>query len=141
MATSVIALLATVPAGTAKASPVTIALTLGTNLVDNIHWRVPPGPRGNLGWFLAMGGVRVLPTNAGSFLIADDESDDWAISDLPDSGAWQLVGYNTGAYDHTVYLDFHVTPVQLGTTDTGGDILAGFPVTEPDILTMWQELV
>lgn len=141
MASSVTALTATVPAGTAKASPVTISLAIGTNLVETIRWRVPPGPRGNLGWCLAMGGVQVLPDDSGSFVVADDESDDWPISGLPDSGAWQLIGYNTGAYNHTVYLYFFTTPVQVGTVSDGGDILAGFPVTEPDILTMWQELV
>lgn len=136
MATSVTALTATVPASTPKATPVTVPLTLGTLLVDEIRWRVPPGPRGNLGWYLAMGGVQVLPQNSGGWIVADDESDDWTISGLPDSGAWQLIGYNTGSYDHTVYLDFHTSPVQLSAVLTGYNG-PGFPLSEADIPTMW----
>jgi hypothetical protein len=136
MATSVFSFAATVPAGTAKASPTVINLAVGTNQIDLIHWRVPPGPRGNLGWFLSMGGVQVVPENVGNYIIADDESDDWAIGGLPDSGAWQLTGYNTGSFDHTVYLAFHVTPVSVATA-TGGDIMSGFPTSEADIPTMW----
>lgn len=137
MAISVTALSATVPAGTAKASPVTIGLAVGTAIVDKIRWRVPPGPRGHLGWSLSMGGVQVLPDDAGAFVVADDEYDDWEIVGLPDSGAWQLTGYNTGTNDHTVYLYFFTTPVQLSITTTG-DLLDGFPTSEADVLTMWQ---
>jgi hypothetical protein len=127
MATSVIALTGTVPAGTPKASPVTVQLTFGPAYVNKIRWRVPPGPRGNLGWALSMGGVQVMPQVAGEWVVADDEYDDWEIENLPDSGSWQLVGYNTGAYNHTVYLYFFTTPIQLASTTGSGDILAGFP--------------
>ena len=138
MATSVTALTATVPAGTPKGSPVTIGLAINPSVVNKIRWRVPPGPRGNLGWNLSMGGVQVLPDVSGEYVVADDEYDDWEIAGLPDSGAWQLTGYNTGAYDHTVYLYFFTTPIQLSVTyGGGGDLLAGFPTSESDIPTMW----
>lgn len=136
MATSVTALHATVPAGTAKSSPAVIPLTLGTLWVDKIRWRVPPGPRGNLGWYLSMGGVQVVPDDAGNFIVADDEYDDWEIENLPDSGAWQLTGYNTGTYDHTVYLYFFTTPIQSSGVLTGYSG-GGYPLSEADIPTMW----
>jgi hypothetical protein len=136
MATDVIALSATVPAGTVPPSPAVIQLPVGTNLIDKIRWRVPPGPRGNLSWYLAMGGVQVLPQAGGGPVIADNEYAEWAIENLPDSGAWQLVGFNTGIYDHTVYLDFYVTPVALADTTTF-DILAGFPDGDAGIPGMW----
>lgn len=137
MATSVISLSATVPAGTTAAAPVTVSLPVGANQIDMIRWRVPPGPRGHLGWFLAMGGVQVLPSVAGEYLIADDEEASWSITGLPDSGAWQLIGYNTGTYDHTVYLQFHVTPLQLVNTPQG-DITAGFPSSDAQLTSMWS---
>lgn len=136
MALSVDHFAATVPAGTLITSVAVINLPVGAGSIDKIRWRVPSGPRGNLGWFLSMGGARVLPDNAGGFIVADDEYDEWTISGLPDSGAWQLSGYNTGVYDHTVYLDFHFTPIGAVTTG-GGDFLTGFPVTDADIPGMW----
>lgn len=102
----------TVPAGTAKATPVTRSIAVGIATVERIRWRVPPGPRGNLGWYLAMGGVQVLPNGQGNYIIADDENDEWVLTDLPDEGEWQLVGYNTGTFDHAVYLSFVTTPLQ-----------------------------
>jgi hypothetical protein len=83
-----------------------------------------------------MGGVQVLPGVAGEWVVADDEADDWEIFNLPDSGAWQLTGYNTGSYDHTVYLYFFVTPIQSAVSLTG-DLLVGFPTSEADIPSMW----
>jgi hypothetical protein len=116
----------------------TVSLPVGTFVVNKIRWRVPPGPRGNLGWNLSMGGVQVLPDVAGEYVIADDEYDDWEIDGLPDSGAWQLTGYNTGSYNHTVYLYFFTTPIQLsGSPTLTGDLLSGFPTSEADIPTMW----
>jgi hypothetical protein len=136
MATSATYFQATVPAGTAANAPVTVQLALGTNVVNKIRWRVPPGPRGHLGWALFMGGVQVVPDDAGAFIVADDEYDDWVLAGLPDSGAWSLVGYNTGTNDHTVYLGFFTTPVQLQATLL--DVTsAGFPATDLDVATMW----
>jgi hypothetical protein len=83
-----------------------------------------------------MGGVQVLPQSGGGPIIADNEWDEWEIEDLPDSGDWELVGFNTGTFDHTVYLGFYVTPIS-GVGTTGGDILAGFPTTDSDIPGLW----
>jgi hypothetical protein len=83
-----------------------------------------------------MGGVAVIPENTGAFIIADDEQDVFAVSGLPDSGAWQVTGYNTGSFNHTVYLDFHVTPTSVA-QQSGGDILAGFPSGDADVPGMW----
>jgi hypothetical protein len=136
MATSVQRFAATIGAGTAAAAPATVTLAVMPGVIDAIRWRVPPGPRGNLGWQLAMGGVNVIPENTGTFIIADDEQDVFAVSGLPDSGAWQVIGYNTGTFDHTVYLDFHVTPTAAANAQQG-DITTGFPQSEADIPGMW----
>ena len=113
MARSVQLFTATVPAGTAKATPATIALAVGVATVEVIRWRVPPGPRGELGWQLAMGGLSVIPAGQGNWIVADDDDDTWHLADLPDEGEWQLRAYNTGQYDHSVYLEFLTTPVQV----------------------------
>lgn len=136
MATTATRLTATVPAGTAAASPATITLAVPAGVIDKIRWRVPPGPRGHLGWCLAMGGVQVLPDDSGTFIVADNEYDELVVSGLPDSGAWQLRGYNTGSYDHTVYLDFYTTPTALASQPVTIDS-TGFPQSEADIPGMW----
>ncbi|HUZ35229.1 MAG TPA: hypothetical protein VMV17_02770 [Streptosporangiaceae bacterium] len=97
---------AVIPAGTPLAVPVLVDIGFPPREVTAITWRVPPGPSGLTGWRLSMGGVQVLPTNLGSWIVTDDERDTWPVTGLPDSGAWQLAGYNTDIYDHTVYLTF-----------------------------------
>lgn len=99
----------TIPAGTIIANPYVASLAMPPYQVDRIDWRVPPGPSGQMGWYLAMGGVQVIPYANGDFVTADDENDSWRLTDLPTSGAWQLVGYNLGNYNHTVYLRFFLS--------------------------------
>ena len=135
MATSVQAFQATITAGVAKAAPMTVSLAVMAGTIDLIRWRVPPGPRGNLGWYLSMGGVQVIPENDGNFIVADNEDDNIAVSGLPDSGAWQVTGYNTGTNNHTVYLYFHVTPTAVALQ--AGNVDAGFPVSDADLSTLW----
>lgn len=96
----------TIPAGTPLSSPVTSDVAFPARIVTGVHWKVPPGPSGLMGWRLSMsGGIAVIPTGGG-WVIADDDSDTWPLTGQPDSGAWQVTGYNTDVYDHTVYLDF-----------------------------------
>jgi hypothetical protein len=103
---------ATVPAGTALASPVTIQIPTQTRVVTQIDWRVPNGPMGVFGWQIAMGGVKVFPTGGDTYVVADGNSGSWPVANAPDSGAWQVIGYNTGANPHSVYLVFHCDPVE-----------------------------
>ena len=103
----------TVPAGTTQAAPQVTALTMPARVIDRVRVRVPPGPRGTVGWALGSGGQPVLPWNAGAWIVADDEHIDWALQGQIDSGAWQLIAYNTGTYAHTLYITFLVDPPQL----------------------------
>lgn len=130
---------ATIPADTPFETTVTVDVPFPASQVNKIRWRVPPGPRGNFGWCLSMGGVQVVPSDVGTFIVADDESDDWEIDSLPDSGAWQVTGYNTGTFDHTVYLTFFTTPNVLAATTSVGDVSSGFPQSDVDVTTMWLD--
>lgn len=97
---------ATIPAGTAITSPKVIDTPFPAREVVWVHWKVPTGPSGLMGWRLSMsGGVAVLPTGGG-WIITDDDSDTWNLTGQPDSGFWEVSGYNTDLYDHSVYLDF-----------------------------------
>lgn len=101
----------TVPAGTAQASPVIVALDMPPRIVTAVRWRVPPGPRGAMGWALSLAGQHLYPWGNGNWIVADDEYDRVDLTDAPSSGAWQLIAYNTGLLDHTVYLQFSLEPV------------------------------
>lgn len=129
--TTISAFTCTIPAGTIPPATHTVNIEVFTSQVTRIRWRVPPGPRGTLSWFLSMGGVQVLPDAQGVSIVADNEWDDWYVPDLPNTGAWQLTGSNTGTFNHSVYLEMFTTPV--GQTVQGGDIMTGFPTSEADI--------
>lgn len=108
---------ATIPAGTPIAAPATVAIAMPPRIVRSIYWRVPNGPMGNFGWRITMGKVQVIPSAGDLFVVANDEHGTWEVHDFPDSGAWEVTGYNTGANPHSVYLAFHVDlperPAQL----------------------------
>lgn len=98
---------ATIAAGTPKSAPAVVTIKMAPARVLSIDWRVPSGPMGVFGWQLAMGGVQVFPSVGDLFVVANDEHGTWTPSTAPDSGAWQVIGYNTGANPHSVYLAFH----------------------------------
>lgn len=108
MADEVRSFAVTVPAGTAKASPQTTSLTMPARLVRSVRVRIPPGPAGTVGWALGAAGVRVLPWGAAQWIVGDNESIEWPLSRQITSGAWQLQAYNTGVYDHTLYVTFQL---------------------------------
>lgn len=116
MAAEVRTFAVTIPAGTPQASPAIIDLAMPARVVTAIRWRVPPGPRGELGWALGAAGVRVLPWGEDQWVVADDEVAEWPLTDQITSGAWQLQGYNTGSFDHTVYVTFLLELVGQGAT-------------------------
>lgn len=118
----------TTPAGTQIAAPQVQTLVMPPRRVHVIDWRVPPGPNGLLGWRLTMGGVQVLPTpGTDLWVIASGETGHWDIEEFPDSGAWQVTSYNTGAFSHQLFLAFHVD--HAGRRDLPDLILQGLAAT------------
>lgn len=97
---------ATIPAGTLQSAPITINLTMPARIVTAVTIIVPPGPRGEVGFALAAVGVQYIPSNANGFIVADNQRIDWALDNVIESGAWQLIGYNTGLYPHTLQVIF-----------------------------------
>lgn len=99
------------PAGTAIATPLTTSLAMPAREVEHIRVRIPPGPNGQLGWMLSMAGTPVIPTNAGGWIVGNDEIIDWDLTGQPNSGAWQLQSYNIGGNPHSVYITFTLNPI------------------------------
>ena len=122
----------TTPHGTSQAAPYTDDLTLPNYEVQLIRWRVPPGPQGNLGWQLWYSDALILPQN-GLWMIADNEYDKLELDELPTAGDWQFKGYNSGTYDHTVYLTFYCNPLTPEDVTTLEDLGLLSPLDFPQI--------
>lgn len=105
---------ATFPAGTPQSSPLTINVGFPPRELATLEIVVPPGPMGYMGFAITMGGVNVIPVQSGTYIVTDDETIHWPLSGMPNSGAWQVTGYNTDVFDHTVYLRFLVNLLQAG---------------------------
>lgn len=121
MAREVREFVVTIPAGTAKASPITVPMTFPPRQVNEIDVVIPSGPAGHMGFQIAAAGTAIIPANGG-WIIADDDKKQWPLYGVHDSGSWEVIGYNTGTYDHTIYVSFLLDL----TTDTG--ILSSVPV-------------
>jgi hypothetical protein len=121
----------TVPNGTAQSSPYSTTLTIPQYEVQLIRWRVPPGPQGNLGWQLLYSGSIIFPQN-GLWIVADNEFATWELDELPTGGSWEFQGYNTGTYDHTVYLTFLCNPLTQEEATTLEDLGMLEPIHFPD---------
>lgn len=98
----------TVPAGTPQAAPVTADISAPVRELVSVGWRLPPGCAGLVGFYLAMGGVQVQPLPAGTFVIGDGLSGTWQLARQPDSGAWEIVAYNTGLHQHQIHVTLHL---------------------------------
>lgn len=99
----------TIPRGTAIASPLVTPLQFNQGLVTQIEIVVPPGPSGLMGFRIRHSGEPVIPYNRDNWIIADNEPIKWPLSGFPIGAAWDIQGYNTDVYDHTLYLRFLVS--------------------------------
>lgn len=124
-----------IPHGTTKANPLVTNISFPARDVIAVSWRVPPGPSGLMGWALTSAGTPVIPIQAGTYIVTDNQADTWDLEGYLDSGNWQVTGYNTGLYDHTVYLTFLLnlpgvapvvstppTDIGVGVIGTGGTV-------------------
>lgn len=102
-----------------KANPLVQNLAQPPRNLRKIHVLVPPGPRGEVGFAFGMGGVALYPTQnspnsnavTSQWLILNDFHFDFEPYNAPNSGAWQLIAYNTGLFSHTLYIWFELDPI------------------------------
>lgn len=95
-----------VPAGTPKAAPLQFSLAFAPQVVDEVEIVVPPGPRGEVGFQLGTSGSQIIPATPGQYEVTDNEVIHWPLDGQMDSGAWQLIAYNTGQFNHTIGVRF-----------------------------------
>lgn len=97
-----------IPAATIKAAPVTVPIVLDNWELERIDLEVPAGPSGLMGFHVSNNGVQWIPATDGTWLVWDDVQQSWYMRDQPNASGWSVVGYNTGFFDHTVTVRFHV---------------------------------
>lgn len=103
---------ATIPHNTQKASLATVKLALPSEVVVLVDLEVPHGPRGLMGFYLALSGQQIVPFEVGQFIVWDNVVRSWQLSDFPTTGAWSVVGYNLDLVnDHAVTVRFHDEPL------------------------------
>lgn len=110
MALQVLQFVATIPAGTQPDTPAVVPLDVDNWDLEQLDLEVPPGPTGLMGFAVFNNGVQWVPRTPGTWLVWDDNQQSWPLTGQPNGSGWQIVGYNTGAYDHAVIARFHVNP-------------------------------
>ena len=112
----------TTPAGTLQSAPLLTDLSFPPRQVTRIEVRVPPGPAGTLGFAITSGGAPIIPINGGGWVVTEDESLGWDLTGQITSGAWQAASYNTGIYNHTVYVRFLLDLVTASAAPVAGSL-------------------
>jgi hypothetical protein len=117
MATEIHQFSATIPAGTAIDSPVSIPLEQANYEIESIDIEVPPGPNGLVGFQIYLDDTPWIPFEPLEWIIWNDHSDSWQTENQVVNGGWNVVGYNLGIYYHTVTVRFHTNPIPIATAD------------------------
>lgn len=123
---------AVLPPGTDPTAPTRVPTPLPARRVHAIRWRIPAGPLGFMGWMITMGGTPVLPRPPGTFMVTDGHSGEWSLDGLPDSGAFEVTGYNLGAFPHTVYVTYMASPL-IRAVYPGASVTAAQLAEAPDL--------
>jgi hypothetical protein len=106
MASEVHNFVVTVSAGTTQGAPQFTPLTIPQRVVQQINIKIPPGPRGLMGFQIGSTGTQLIPAIPGAWIITDNEKIEYPLENYIDSGSWQAIAYNTGRYNHSFYVTF-----------------------------------
>jgi hypothetical protein len=111
MATEIHQFSATIPAGTLPSALFTVPLEQANYEIESIDIEVPPGPSGLMGFYLALDDTQWIPWEQGEFIVWNDRTASWDTENQVVNAGWNVVGYNGGAYDHTITVRFHTNPL------------------------------
>jgi hypothetical protein len=104
----------TIPAGTAKASPATTALSMLEGRVVRMALTFPDGCVGLVGIGVHYAHTQVIPFDVNTWLLANGVRLQFDLHNYPTGNQWALIGYNTDVYDHTIYVEFEVNEFGTG---------------------------
>ena len=102
-----------IPANTPQTALVSSPFVFAAGNVVEIDVKVPPGPAGNLGFYLTAGGSQYIPRTRGSFIVPDGDFFQWPMSNAINSGQWGIVAYNTDVWPHLVEVGFMVNELTI----------------------------
>lgn len=101
----------TFPKGSTFANQHVIPIDIGDVWCYSVEVQIPDGPKGNLAIALQYAGTQIVPWGVeGGFLQADNYEKSFPVDAELGQGL-QLVGFNTGNFDHTAFLRFLVVPI------------------------------
>lgn len=101
----------TIPANGSELAPVSFPMVFAFGEVIEIDVKVPPGPAGNLGFYITAGGSQFIPRTFGSFIFPDNDYITWPVQNAINSGSWGLVAFNTDVWPHTIQISFQINEV------------------------------
>ena len=111
MATEIHQFSAKIPAGTPSSAPVTVPLGQANYEIESVDVEVPPGPSGLMEFYIGLDDTQWIPFEAGEFIRWDNRTGSWDTENQVVNAGWNVVGFNTGTYDHTVTVRFHTNPI------------------------------
>lgn len=123
----------TIPPNTPKTAPITVPCVFQQGNVIEVDIKVPPGPSGNVGFFVAAGGSQYIPRTPGSFVIPDNDYITWPLANAINSGSWAVVAYNTDIYPHMLQFLFQINELELGSTSPSAQLAAAISTPAPDL--------
>lgn len=103
----------TIPAGTPIAAPLVTLTQFEANEIERIEWRFPGGCNGVVGIQVGARSVPVIPANRSQFIIRTGDSHGYDLSGMHNTGDWSVIGYNTGAFAHTVTVYFYAHRIEV----------------------------
>lgn len=109
----------TIPSGTRPSAPLVTPTVMDTLVIDHIRWTFPPGCQGMVGIQIGAREIAILPTNPAFWFVRSGDSAGYDLTEQHDTGDWSVIGYNSGAFNHTIQVEFtahkleYVTPVNL----------------------------
>ena len=101
----------TIPAGVLKASPQVFTTRFNPAIVERIDWLFPAGCQGLVGIQIGARSIAIVPFDATQFITRTGDSSGVDIQDVHETGDWSVIGYNTGAFPHTVHITFRTRAI------------------------------
>ena len=108
-----------VPAGTTKAAPLDTNLVFSEGIIEIMEVLVPPGPAGLAGFKIMHSGQVIIPRTGTNWIISNDFTHEWNLSNYPTGEKWAFRAHNTGAFPHTYYITLHVNELPRNAQSAG----------------------